>query len=207
MKKFVVLGALALVASWCGAQEYGGVALGKSFIGGACPQGGSCGAGSMSGKLVVGAPLSGKLYAAGITSYELSYMRFGRSEQKYSALLPNQLQDDLDAGAPVYGNYTKYHQATAMTGALVARYSLLAETRLAIRAGLAYVTSSKTTLLNGLRAGMVTSSFFRPYIGMGLEQQVLPGLKLTTGLDWTQYSAAGNNGSLVLLGLGVTQDF
>lgn len=207
MKKLVVLGALALVASWCGAQEYGGVALGKSFIGGACPQGGSCGAGSMSGKLVVGAPLSGKLYAAGITSYELSYMRFGRSEQKYSALLPNQLQDDLDAGTPVYGNYTDQRQATAMTGALVARYALLPETRLAIRAGLAYVTSSRTTLLNGSRAGLVTASHLRPYLGLGVEQQLIPGTKVAAGLDWTQYSVAGRKSSLILLGLGVVQDF
>ena len=207
MKKLVVLGALALVASVCDAQEYGGIALAKSFVGGACPQGGACSAGSMSGKLVVGAPLSGKLYAAGVTSYELSYMRFGRSEQKYSAQLPNQLQDDLDAGTPVYGNYTKYHQATAMTGALVARYSLLAETRLAIRAGLAYVTSSRTTLLNGARAGLVTASHVRPYLGLAVEQQVIPGTRITAGFDWTQYSVAESKNSLILVGVGLLQDF
>jgi hypothetical protein len=207
MKKLVVLGLVALVSSVCCAQEYAGFTLGRSFVGGACPAGGDCGSGSVSSKLVVGAPLNGRLYAAGISAYELAYMRFGRSSQKYSAPLPNQLQDDLDAGTPVYGNYERQRNATALAGAFVARYAVLPETRLAVRAGLAYVSSSRTTLINGARSGLITASHLRPYLGLGIEQQVLSGTRVTAGLDWTQYEAGGNKSSLTLLGLSVLQDF
>lgn len=207
MKKIVVLTLAALTASMCGAQEYVGLTLGRSHISGGCPSGGSCQSGSMSGKLVVGASNYTRLNAVGISGYELSFIRFGRSGQKYAAPLPNQTTDNLNAGTPVYGDYELQRQSSALTAAFVARYAVLPETHLALRVGGAYVTSSKTTLLNGLRAGMVTSSYFRPYIGVGLEQQILQGLKLTAGLDWTQYSADGSKGSLVLMGIGVNQDF
>lgn len=207
MRKLVVLGVFALVASACGAQEYVGLTLGKSSIGGECPQGWVCQAGSLSGKLAVGAPLNGKLYAAGITAYELSYMRFGRSEQTYTAQLPNQLQDDLVAGTPVYGQYAKRRHASALAGALVARYSLFAEAQLALRAGVAYVTSASETMINGAHAGLATSSHVRPYMGLALDYQFIQGTKVAAGIDWTQYSVAGNKSSLMLLGLGVLQDF
>lgn len=208
MKKLVVLGLAAVMSSVAWGQDYAGLTLGRSKFGGACPVDGTCKSGSLAGKILVGAGLEGGLRSVGLSSYELSYVRFGRTSNKYSALLPTQTLDSLNGDAPLaYGDYDQQRQSTAMVAAFVARYAILPTTVAAARFGLAYVSASATTYVTGSRNGQVTESHFKPYLGLGLEQQVLPGTKVTAGVDWTKYTVAGTSGSLMLFGLGVLQDF
>ncbi|HET8871944.1 MAG TPA: hypothetical protein VFM48_15985 [Aquabacterium sp.] len=211
MKKWVVMTAAAVVSSVAFGQEYMGLSLGHSYATNACPQPGLCSKGAQAGKILVGGfSNDSALKAVGASGYEFSYIRFGRTSNRFTQLLPQQNANAV-AGAPdytlAYGYYDNRGQTHAMTAAVVWRASLLPTTAVVGRFGLAYVTTSLTTLIDGARSGQVTASKVKPYVGLGVEQQVLPSTKVSASVDWTRYSLQGYSGAVRMVGLGVQQDF
>ncbi|MGE5450627.1 MAG: outer membrane protein [Acidobacteriota bacterium] len=203
----VLIGAV-LASSLAWGQNYAGLSVGRSRVSGACEAGGECASRSTASKVFVGGAVEGPWQNWGMSGYELSYIRFGRGVNRYTAPLPQQTADAIAGIVPLaYGDYQLRTQSAALTAAVVARYALMPNTSVSAKAGLAYVTASFTTNINGPRSDQETASHFRPYLGLGVEQQVMTGLRVTLGADWTRYAVAASKGSLTMLGLGIQQDF
>ncbi|HET8693577.1 MAG TPA: hypothetical protein VFM33_02805 [Aquabacterium sp.] len=212
MKKYAVMGMALTLCSMSFGQEYLGFSLGRSSATGACPVSGApCSKSALAGKVMLGGTVDvPALHTIGVSGYEFSYIRFGRTKTRFTQLLDQQNANAV-AGAPgyslAYGDYDLHGQTNAMTAAMVWRASILATTSLVGKLGLAYVTTSLNASVNGAHIGQGTASKLKPYVGLGIEQQILPATTMSAGLDWTRYSLQGYAGPIRMVGIGLQQAF
>lgn len=218
MKKVVLFALLAAssVGGW--AADYVGVSYGLSRLG-ACPSAGDCDAMARSMKLLAATDAPDRLKALSISSIEVSFAKMGNASERYSAPLPLQSQDNIDSNTPVIGQYTQARQATAMGLSLVSRHQLAHGLTFAARFGVAYTTSTRTTHLGVAyedadavlqpyqgRVQQVSASRLAPIIGASVEYELLSGTRLTTGVEMTRYSVAGDAAPYWQFHFGVQQN-
>lgn len=218
MKKVVLFALLAAssVSAW--SADYVGASYGLSQLSG-CAAGTECDGMGRSFKFLAGTDAPERLKAIGIKSVEVSFAKMRGAKQQYTALLPVQLQDNIDAGTPVSGRFTEDRQASSMGLSLVSRHQFTQGLSFSARFGVSYTTSTKTThvsvsyedenaVLQSYQGRMqeVSTSKLAPLLGASLEYEIVPGTKLSTGLDMTRYSGAGDSAPYWQFHLGVMQD-
>lgn len=218
MKKVVLFALLAAssVSAWSG--DYVGASYGLSRLSG-CASGTACDGAGRSFKLLAGTDAPEGLKAIGIKSVEVSFAKMSGAKQRYTALLPVQLQDNIDAGTPVSGRFTEDRQASSMGLSLVGRHQLTQGLSFVARFGVSYTTSTRTTHVavsyedgNAVlqnyqgRVQEVSTSKLAPLLGASLEYEIVPGTKLSTGIDMTRYSGSGDSAPYWQFHLGVMQD-
>ncbi|HEX5356125.1 MAG TPA: outer membrane beta-barrel protein [Aquabacterium sp.] len=182
MKQFLMASLLALAATGASAQVekvYAGGSLGWAKIPTTCAAGETCKDSSVGYKVYVGYDDTAKI--AG----ELGYINFGKSK--------------IDAGAA-----HAEIKAHAVTVALAFKQQLDAGLKGVLRLGGANVSVKETSNFGFADQG----SGWNVYGGVGLEYDIMPGLKAAAALDVTKGGTdGGDSGTLYLLSAGVQYHF
>lgn len=218
MKKVVLFALLAASSVGAWSADYVGASYGLSRLAG-CPAGSECDRVARAFKVVAGTDAPDRLKSLGISSVEVSFSKMGKATERYSAVLPIQLQDNIDLDTLVSGRYTNERQTSAMGLSLVSRHQLSQGLSFSARFGLSYATSTRTThvavsyedldsVLQSYqgRAQEVSASKLSPLLGASIEYEMVPGTKLSTGFDITRFSVGGDTSSFWQFHFGVMQD-
>ena len=211
MKRLMIAAALGGFVSVACAQGYAGAVRSLTRVALNCPSGESCDTRSKGMKLYAGTKLSpsnvvdfgiGKVEAV-----ELAYMSFGKAVATGGTMPLTEYDEPNDAYITRNAPATYKTYADALAVALVARMPVSDEAAFTARFGLAYVSSTYRTELDGRRHDSKTETRLKPYIGLGFEYAVIPALKLVGTYDKTTYDADGRKASLSMFGLGAEASF
>lgn len=181
MKSFLVGAALVASAAGASAQVYMGSSVGWAKFATQCdPDAVSCDKSSAGYRVHVGYDDTAKI--AG----ELGYLNFGKIKLNYN------------------DGYAESAKASAVTLGLAFRADLGRDVKGVLRIGAAGVSITESTN-DGYRQ---RSRGMNPYLGLGLEYNVLPNVKAIGALDMTRgKSDNGNSADLYLLSAGVQYHF
>jgi len=215
MKRYVAMALLGGASSLVCAQGYVGAVLALTNIGADCPAGLDCKNSSEGFRLYAGTKLPPR-YAfdfgfGKLDALEVGYMRFGRGSingtqtvTEYIPALDDGVNNPIVArSAPLNGTT----QADAITAAVVAHVPIAEQFAASARLGLAYVSSTYRTVLDGRSYTSETATKLKPYIGFGLEYDIPAIAKIIGTFDMTKYDAAGLTGNLRMIGLGAERSF
>lgn len=136
-----------------------------------------------------------------INRVEVSGLRFG----KQSAL--GQRTKFLEDSATIQVPVSEQVSATALVVAAGTDYQVHPGIILVGRLGLAYVTATVATTVDGRGDGSKSQNAIRPYVGAGVEYLLPDDIRFIWNLDWTRYSVDGRSGSATQLGLGAAVSF
>ena len=115
---------------------------------------------------------------------------------------------DSDGEAQVRDGVANFKiQADALTAAAVTHFQIVDDLTFSARLGVAYVSSTVRTTLDGLPKKASTASKIKPYLGVGFEYTVIPDWKVVGMFDMTQFDVDGTKGTLKMFGLGAEASF
>lgn len=205
MKKVIVSCSLFLACSAAMSQGYMGAVAALSRIDGACDGQDSCNHRGRSFKIYFGSPLSEAhqidLGIGKLSAVEVGLTGFGKGGSNGQFIY-----NDPDAG-PVTMTAQRSTTANALTLAAVSSFPFGGGVAGVVRTGVAYVSSTVRYYVNGVQNGSETATKLKPYLGLGVEFEVVDNLKVVGAFDWTQFDVAGNKSSLKSIGLGAQLGF
>lgn len=210
MKNVVIFGALLAASSLCAAQGYVGAVAAFARLSESCTAGYECSGSQTKGfKLFAGARLSPSqtlnLGPARINRVEVAAMRFGRVNSNGLETI-YVLNDSFDV---VPQDVASKHEvsANALAVAAVAEIPVTSDLAVLARVGVAYVTATMSTTLDGTSNGSKSGNAIRPYLGLGVEYALPNDIQLVSSIDWTRYSVGTLSGSATQIGFGASVGF
>lgn len=212
MKKSLVLVTLALMGGCSYAQNYVGAIAALSSLKIDCSSKDFCDTKGFGLKLYAGARLAADnqvdLGIAKIDAMEVGLINFGKASSRYAKeyLVPN---PDTNAGGvvPQLRTVSTTGTANAITVAAIANTPLSDDIAFSLKFGVAYVSSTQRTYLDGVTDGGVTETKMQPYVGLMAKYNIAESIKLVGSYDWTRFDMAGRKSSLGALGLGAELSF
>ncbi len=181
-RAWAVAAVLAACSGVASAQWYGGAAGGRAHVTEDCADTDSCESSSRGYKAYLGYK-SDEVFAV-----EAGYLNFGR----YKSTQGSDFADVKIAG---------YLAALAMRGHVTPEFTVVG------RVGVTFLDTRLNGKSNGQFVGAADHSN-KPYIGIGLEYEVMPKVKLTAAADFTKAGAFDGDVTTVrLITLGVQGDF
>jgi hypothetical protein len=206
----IALGGLTTIAS---AQGYVGAVRSLTNVGFDCAEGLTCDKSSKGWRFYGGtklAPNNSLDFGIGkVNAVEVSYMRFGHATLNGGSRQMSSYVYVGINGIPVTVTQSLSYmaEADATSVAAVAHLPIFDQFALSARLGLAYVSSTFRTSVDGRVDSSKTESKFKPYIGLGFEYDIPSIVKLVGSLDMTKYDVNGYNGSMRMIGLGAEKTF
>ena len=202
MYRFFVAGLLFSLSMLANAQGYIGVAAAKSNVGIDCAGKTLCDHKGFGAKLYAGTKMS-----AGdpVDAVEVGVMNFGKSR---SSALVN--YDDVNT--PITGISTLREVSTvglvnALTFSGVLNFTVTDGLVLTTKMGVAYVSSTVRTYVDGAPNGSVTATKFKPYLGLAASFSVDENVKLVGSYDLTVFDVDGKKSHAGMMGLGAEVQF
>lgn len=204
MKKIIAMMSLGVYGCGALAQGYAGALIAFTKFNGGCEAGLSCGNKPLGMKVFAGTRLADdsviQLGVGAVDTVEVGAFRMGsRNGQGITqvsitggtqdAALTNRLTSDglyIAAGA-----HMPIVEGLSFTPKL----------------GVAYVTTSLKTWVNGVSAGNVSENHFAPYGSLGLEYLAPNDIRLTASVDVTRSKAQGVSTVSSLVGIGAAMGF
>ena len=211
MKNVVIFGALLAASSLCAAEGYVGAVAAFTRLSDSCTPGyAECSGTQTKGfKLFGGAKLSPSqtlnLGPARINRVEVAAMRFGRVNSRGTETI-YVIDESFDV-VPQDASSTHEVSANALAVAAVAELPVSSELAVLARVGVAYVTATVSTRLDGAGNGSKSGNAIRPYLGLGVEYGLPMDIQLVGSVDWTRYNVDGRSGSATQIGLGASVGF
>jgi hypothetical protein len=208
MKRIVVAAMLAGLGSVACAQGYAGAVLSLSRLDFGCVDGNTCDEKGRGFKIYAGSKLSpGRTLNLGIgklDAIEVSYLKFGKAKASGSKEIMF-YEDSFVFPFPV--DTTETALADALTLAAVVHVPVVDQLTAVGRLGVAYVSSTLRSTVDGKTMGATTSNKFKPYAGLGLEYGIPNVVKVVGSFDWTKYEVNDRKGNAKMFGLGVETNF
>ncbi|RTL30106.1 MAG: hypothetical protein EKK47_11305 [Burkholderiales bacterium] len=217
MKKIFFAGVVCAVSFGAHAQGYFGVIRALTNVGFTCAPGDSCESKGQAWKFYGGTKLSPARtidFGVGkIDAVEVSYFRTSAA----TASGPTQV-DDFDSFGNIVQRDTTAKvkaQVDAIVLAGVARFPIVDQLSATAKLGLAYVSTTLRSEVDGLSYNSVTQTKLRPYVGLGVEYDI-PSICTIVGSfditrvdvsDSSRYYSAQAKGNLKLLGIGAQKSF
>lgn len=200
MKNIFAVALLALLAQTVNAQSYGGASISYNKAAKGCATNSVCSASPVGGLVYVGAKLSDSLQAdlsfLGVDSVETGFFTLGHKSSRYTTRVGTGL-------SAVTTNYREKVESNALYAAAVGRMVAGDGINLTGRVGLAYVSSTLKTVANGISLGATTSNRLAPFLGVGVDFDVLDDLALVSRFDFTRRSVANYSSNVFSLSAGV----
>lgn len=209
MKKAIIF--TSMLAAWgvSSAQSYVGADLALSKYGVSCAANNSCESKHLGYGLRAGAKLSpGHVLDLGglaVDVVEVGYSKFGRVDATGSK--SELYYNGTTAPLTRIVSTANAISANAMYAAAVAHLNVVQDVDLAVKLGLAYVSTTSAYRSNGVTEGSKVESHFAPILGVACEYTLMSELRLVAGLDVTRFNADGRSGSLSALKLGVNYSY
>lgn len=216
MKKYMIAAIFAGLTSVTFAQGYVGAIRSLTNVGFDCPANLTCDKSSKGWKFYAGSKLPSSIALdAGfvkVESFEVAYMRFGKATLKGGAKTIKVYDIDEEAlGNDPFPTHqvpvTHSAEADALALAFVARAPIFDQFAISARLGVAYVSSTYRTFVDGKTDSSQTKTKVKPYVGLGFEYDIPSIVKLVGTVDMTKYNVAGYSGSLRMVGLGAEKSF
>jgi hypothetical protein len=218
MKKHIFCFALsAAIFSVAQAEGYVGVSRSKGQLALGCNNAEQCKKGSEILKFYAGTKLSSSDQidiggVAVIDAVEIGYWRGNKSQAsgQVSATTINEEGDLVLAGAEgnnftVPGKVRLGFDAMILSG--VARLPLGDGFSAFGKLGIAYVSATKRVELDGKSSRSTTAGVFRPYLGLGVDYELLPNLRLGAQFDMSAYAVGAEKGNIKSLGVGAELNY
>lgn len=213
MKRLIAACYLAGVSSVALADGYFGAVLALSKIQSGCSAGYKCDQVAIGGRLYGGTKLKPSQVVdlgglGSINAMEVGYIRPGNGKSSGNKVIQRYNSDiNVSAVEVVSVPATERVEATAIYAALVSNFPLDAQTSLNAKLGVAYVSSTLHSSVEGVSDGGQTATKFKPYLGLGAAYSIGDGLSLTGSFDFTQYDVVGRKGNITALGFGAQKSF
>jgi hypothetical protein len=215
MKRYLVAAVLGCLASIVSAQGYVGAVRSLTNVGYDCPAGLECDKKSQGWKFYGGTKLPSfmtlDLGFAKVDSFEVGYMRFGKTYTNGAYTPVTQYNVDQDAFLTSLLPVRIVGEADAISLAIVGRAPIVDQFAVAARLGLAYVASTLRTEVDGRTFASETKNKIQPYLGLGFEYDIPSILKVTGSFDMTKIDVDGTSASIRssvrMIGLGVEKSF
>lgn len=206
MKHIFIATVLASVGAAASAQGYVGAVAALSKLSDSCTTGFKCEDSRATGfRFFAGHRFSDAeawgLGVVRVNRIEVSALRFGR--QRSTGTATKFLTDSATKQVPSVNEVS----ANALVVAVGSELPIGGWFALNGRLGLAYVTASVSSTIDGLSNGSTSGNAIRPYVGVGAEFLLPLDIRLLSSLDWTRYSVKGYSGSATQLGLGASMSF
>ncbi|MDO9237848.1 MAG: hypothetical protein Q7U28_17655 [Aquabacterium sp.] len=198
MYRFFVAGILFSLPMLANAQGYVGVAAAKSNVGIDCAGKTLCDRKGFGVKLFAGAKLS-----AGdpVDAVEVGVLNFGKSRSSV-------LVDYVDVeNVSHLKDVSKVGLVNALTFSGVLNFTIADGFVLATKMGVAYVSSTVRTYVDGAPNGSVTATKFKPYLGLAASFSVDENVKLVGSYDLTVFDVDGKKSHAGMMGLGAEMQF
>jgi hypothetical protein len=214
MKKIFVLSLLAVSSAGALAEGYAGASVGRGKLPFNCAQGASCDQSVNMFKLYAGVRLKETsqidLGIGRIDAVEVAYLRTNGKASENSVVDKTYFFYDPDLG-PTFPNHSvssiRQVSLDALLLAPVLNIGVAPDVGLFFKAGVALVTSSVKSSLDGVSLKNESATKLKPYVGFGASYRVLDGVKVFGSSDWFQYSADGLGGTARTLNLGAEMTF
>ncbi len=211
MKRVIAACCLAGVSSVALADGYFGAVLALSKIQSGCSSGYKCDQVALGGRLYGGTKLKPSQVVdlgglGSINAMEVGYIRPGNGKSSGNKVI-RRYNPDLADVEVVSVPATETVEATVIYAALVSNFPLDAQTSLSAKLGVAYVSSTLLSRVDGVSDGGQTATKFKPYLGLGAAYSIGDGLSLTGSFDFTQYDVVGRKGNITALGFGAQKSF
>lgn len=195
------------------AQGYVGAVAALSSVGVDCSNTLSCDKKGRAVKLYAGTKLAGNNqidFGVGkLTSIEFGMINFGKAEssrgQVFNAYDPN--NDGNGGTGDVLRVVSRVGTANALTLAAVADFPVTNEFSLAAKLGVAYVSSTLRTYVDGVANGSETETKLKPYLGLGASLSLADTFKVVGSYDLTAFDVAGRKSRASALGVGAEISF
>lgn len=214
MRKLVVVGMIALVTNAVQAEGYIGASLGRGKMSFDCTAGASCRENVNVFKLYAGTRLSDaeemSFGAARVDGVEVAYLRTLKGATSLSMIEQSYLFIEPDGSGTVLDRVVPSRQklsidAIAMAPVLSAQVT--ENFRVFAKPGLALVTASIDSEINGQRIRQDSSVRLNPYISLGANYAVVTGVKVFGSFDMVGYRLKSERGTVQSLNLGAEVDF
>lgn len=187
-------------------QGYAGAVVALSKIDGACQGQETCDHRGRAARVYFGSNLSAArqidLGIGKIAAVEFGLMSFGKGGSTGQGTYTM----DVDVG-PVVLPTQRSTTANALTFAVASVFPFGGGVSGVVRTGAAYVSSTVRYYVNGVENGSETATKLKPYLGLGLEVDVVDNVKIVGVFDWTKFDVAGSSSSLHSIGLGAQVGF
>jgi len=218
MKKVIVSCVLFAACSTAMSQGYMGAVLALSKIDGACAGQDDCNSDRHHAfKVYFGSPLAQAhqidLGVGKVSAVEVGIINFGKGRSAGHTSVPeldaNGLVITDNNNVPILTNAPTARSTTAhaLTLAAVSTFPIGGGVTGVVRTGAAYVTSTVRYYVQGAENGSETANKLKPYLGLGLEYDVVDNVKIVGAFDWTKFDVAGNTSNLKSFGLGASVGF
>lgn len=210
MRNIFVIATLMAACSTAMSQGYVGAVVALSRIDGACQGQDTCDHKGHAIRAYFGSALSPDhqvdLGIGKLSSVEVGFVNFGKGGSTGAISYIDPTDSD-----PTTNQHTRPGQrsttANALTLAAVSTFPFGGGVTGVVRTGVAYVSSTVRYYDVGVENGSETATKLKPYLGLGVEYEVVDNLKIVGAFDWTQFDVAGNKSSLKSFGLGAQVGF
>ena len=206
MKKVFVASSLMAACVSAMSQGYAGAVYALSRIDGACQGQETCDHRGRAVRAYFGANLSASnqidLGIGKVAAVDFGLMNFGKGGSTGQGTYTV----DVNAG-PITVPTQRSTTANALTFAVASVFPFGGGVSGVVRTGAAYVSSTVRYYVNGVENGSETATKLKPYIGLGLEVDVVDNVKIVGAFDWTKFDVAGSSSSLRSIGLGAQVGF
>lgn len=117
------------------------------------------------------------------------------------------IDEDLGEPGDVEATLSSETRATAVTAAGVFELPLAASMVATARVGIAYVSATTESRVDGGSMRSVTDNTVSPYLGLGFEYLLTPRVRLVGGVDAVRYRVDGQSGVISQFGFGAEAQF
>ena len=170
----------------------------------------SCDKSSPGGKVYFGQKVSGPSWLGQFSprALEVVYLRFGSAEAKGTGTIDVSFDTGVEIirqtrPAPI----AEKAETDAIAVAGVWSTEPARGATISAKAGIAYVSSTIKSSLDGRSNGAKSQSRWQPYLGFGAAYGVADTARLMVNLDLTRFDVDGRKGLARMLGLGAELDF
>ena len=210
MRKLAIFSFLCVLASNSIAQGYVGAVASLTSIGIDCADKLSCDKKGFGLRLYAGTKLAPEnqydFQIGKVSAIEIGVLSFGKASSSYDQ---SYTAADLVNG----GTYTlnrqvsKVSTANALTVSAVAEMPVSSEFAFLAKLGVAYVSSTTRTYIDGASNGSETATKLKPYLGLGASFLIMDSLKVVGNYDVTAFDVAGRKSRINSLGFGAEMSF
>ena len=207
--KSIIALALAAGSSVACAQGYVGAVVALSNLDLSCQTGRKCDDSGNGWKLFGGTRLEQPLVSLGrahVNVVEVGLMRFGKASDQFTRRIS--INNGQGTVEQVNVPAAETVSVNALTFAMGATISLAQRASLVPKVGLAYVSATSRSSVNGISQGSETKSSLQPYLGVSLGYEAVQGVTVNAGVDWTRARTEDRGGaSALLMGVGASVAF
>lgn len=211
MKRTLVGIVLAGLYATASAQGYAGALIGMADFGINCKGLTPCDTDGKALKLYAGTRFKNGLVNTSrfkLDTLEVSFLRF-QGAKAFTGNRVDNLGLDFSTGEEII--LTRPMEASASAKAItlagVGRFEITPRFSASTKAGIAYVNSTISRTIGGLKTGSETTSKFKPYVGLGVEFSVINNLRIVGSYDYTKFDSDGFSGKLQMYGIGAEYGF